>query len=1203
MHTKLSKRILSGAAFAAVLATLWAAPLPAQSPDEPQWVTNQAARLVVGQTTFTRSNPQSSREAIGSAGGVAVGGNRLYIADGNRIAATPVNNRVLVYDNLDGFIPELDDEIPQDDNCPACVGLPDIVLGQPDFDTFELGVENGMRAPSGVATDGQIVAVADTNNNRVLIWRNPPTSMNQRADVVVGQPDFSDNLPRTSREGMRGPQGLWIDGGKLFVADTQNSRILIWNSIPTSNGQGADLVIGQPDFDTRPEPDLTQANFEPTQSNMLDPTSVQVVDGKMFVSDLGFERVLIWLNVPTSNTFPADVVVGQPDFTTSGFVDHDDNLLTPSLRRSVIALCEQIGQFDDDGTVTPDDNIFPPPINRDPDLDDDGEIDPTEPRYPKRCESTLNFPRFALSDGQRLFVADSGNDRILIWNEIPTENGAAADVVLGQPDFIALEERSGPAGVRAPTSLAHDGENLYVADPFSRRVLVFTPALPMLANEGVRNAASFEIVSQGWVEWEGDTEEDQLITVEIARQPYEFRTEPGDTAEDVRDRMMQLLNDDPDGLVDARPFNGQGTFAQAFFTFSGEVRTGDRITLRIGDETYTHTVLGGNDDPGPFILVDRFNFLVDQSGRSDVIVNRDIADINTLLITSAETGPALNGLPVSIDLPAGSPTVVESSGDSLQGGAFPRRMRLTSRLPGRLGNAIELSSQTGGAGITTAASGGRLSRGSNAQLLPAGSIAAAFGEGLADQVVSAQLVDGKLPTELAGVQVYVNGLRAPIYSVAPNQVNYQVPFAAQGRGISTYVRRTMPDGSVRVSIPRGNPSSFVTLTPLRPEGFQEQRVAPGVFALAGPEPRQAVALHGQGQADAQIGISGSTDGTADEAGDVTSGATVTITVNGRAYTYFTVEGDTASNVRDRLVERINEGDGDPEVIASAGVQGFFSARAQVTLTGDPNPGDTITLTVNGRDYVYTAQEGDTVDTARNILVDRVNAGAGDPDVSAQRQLIFGTISFEIEARRIGEEGNNITFSATASDGAAIMVETNLEGDTLERGQTPPVVILTAREPGPEGNNIQISAESDNARSVNATARTSNLCCGNIPFSLITQENPAIPGEVIILYASGLGRPAIPDGAELPDGGEPTPMSPLFDVPENLDDFVSSQIGERTATLLSATLAPGFVGLYQVNLRLNETLPDDPVTPGYIAQTLFFSNTFTIPIRNIPPPNN
>ena len=54
---------------------------------EPQWVNQQGARLVIGQTSFTRENPASSREVMGAAGGVAVGGDRLFIADGNRVGA------------------------------------------------------------------------------------------------------------------------------------------------------------------------------------------------------------------------------------------------------------------------------------------------------------------------------------------------------------------------------------------------------------------------------------------------------------------------------------------------------------------------------------------------------------------------------------------------------------------------------------------------------------------------------------------------------------------------------------------------------------------------------------------------------------------------------------------------------------------------------------------------------------------------------------------------------------------------------------------------------------------------------------------------------------------------------------------------------------------------------------------------------------
>jgi hypothetical protein len=34
------------------------------------------------------------------------------------------------------------------------------------------------------------------------------------------------------------------------VADLGNNRVLIWNSIPTTNQKAADVVVGQKDMDT-----------------------------------------------------------------------------------------------------------------------------------------------------------------------------------------------------------------------------------------------------------------------------------------------------------------------------------------------------------------------------------------------------------------------------------------------------------------------------------------------------------------------------------------------------------------------------------------------------------------------------------------------------------------------------------------------------------------------------------------------------------------------------------------------------------------------------------------------------------------------------------------------------------------------------------------------------------------------------------------
>ncbi len=99
---------------------------------------------------------------------------------------------------------------------------------------------------------------------------------------------------------MRGPQGVWIQNGKLYVADTQNNRVLIFNKIPTSNGAAADVVLGQPNMTTFVEPDLTQQTNNATASLLLNPVSVTSDGVHLFVTDLGYNRVLIWNSIPST---------------------------------------------------------------------------------------------------------------------------------------------------------------------------------------------------------------------------------------------------------------------------------------------------------------------------------------------------------------------------------------------------------------------------------------------------------------------------------------------------------------------------------------------------------------------------------------------------------------------------------------------------------------------------------------------------------------------------------------------------------------------------------------------------------------------------------------------------------------------------------------------------------------------------------------
>jgi uncharacterized protein (TIGR03437 family) len=579
------------------------------------YMTYQAARLVIGQPTFTNQQSGATNQLLGSAAGIAFAANTLFVADSNRFGLTPDNNRVLLFGNITQSMPQPLDAIPNfSGRCPVCLGKATTVLGQPDFTSSNFNTSaTGLRTPTAVASDGQILAVADTANNRVLIWNTIPTTNGKPADLVLGQPDFNTVQPVVVNSStFRAPQGVWIQNGKLFVADTQNSRVMIWNSIPTKNNQAADVVLGQPSFTSAPVLDLTQNNLTAAPNTMLNPISVTSDGVRLFVTDLGFNRVLIWKSIPTQTQQPADVEIGQPDMvssipnyafsgaaaTTSG----STNVETP-------VLCTVATGTDSNGA----------------------------PTYPQSCAATLSFPRFALSDGTRLYIADGGNDRVLVFNTIPTQNAASADVVLGQPDAFSdvvtssnnsLDnplapnlQQSGANVIPSPTSLAWDGANLYVSDPTDFRILVFTPAAANIPANGVRNAASLEIFATDAIILGGAINGNDTATVTICPPVngaafsaatcsntatgavnYTYTVQKTDTFDLVSQGLAALINaGSGDPYVFAKPELGQQTLllvarqggaAGNIVEVAASVSSSAQITA-----TATSAFLTGGNDP------------------------------------------------------------------------------------------------------------------------------------------------------------------------------------------------------------------------------------------------------------------------------------------------------------------------------------------------------------------------------------------------------------------------------------------------------------------------------------------------------------------------------------------------------------------------------------------------------------------------------
>jgi uncharacterized protein (TIGR03437 family) len=97
-------------------------------------------------------------------------------------------------------------------------------------------------------------------------------------------------------------------------------------------------------------------------------------------------------------------------------------------------------------------------------------------------------------------------------------------------------------------------------------------------------------------------------------------------------------------------------------------------------------------------------------------------------------------------------------------------------------------------------------------------------------------------------------------------------------------------------------------------------------------------------------------------------------------------------------------------------------------------------------------------------------------------------------------------------------------------------------------------------------------------SLITADKPARPGELIVVYAAGLGRTAT-----MPGNGELVPwLSPLAD----LGSFRVTLGGAAVAAgkIYYAGLTPQSAGLYQVNFWIPETVGSDPEVRLFVGDT-------------------
>jgi len=327
----------------------------------------------------------------------------LYVAD-------TFNNRVLAFKNPNTFIP-------CGISAPTSCGMASLVIGQPDlYSTLQggpgrPGPNSGFAFPTSVAVDksGNLY-VLDSGNNRILRF---PTPFNQTAsplttDLVIGQKVVSagtlanqgNAVPdaTTLSLGAGVPSALAIDptnAGNLWVSDYNNNRVLRYpasNLVPHTILPQADLVVGQFAFNTTAFPTSPTVPAYLNKGGLQNPTGMTFDgNGNLYVGD-AYGRVSYFL-APFQ-------VSGQSASRILGICE-------PGIAPETATSCAATNGY---GLVNPSNN----------------------------SGATGMF-----SDGAHLFVADTGNHRIVEYDvpgnwPAPPNPGQSPQVVQDSPPILAV---------------------------------------------------------------------------------------------------------------------------------------------------------------------------------------------------------------------------------------------------------------------------------------------------------------------------------------------------------------------------------------------------------------------------------------------------------------------------------------------------------------------------------------------------------------------------------------------------------------------------------------------------------------------------------------------------------------------------------------------------------------------------------------------
>ncbi|BCG47140.1 hypothetical protein GEOBRER4_n1962 [Citrifermentans bremense] len=341
------------------------------------------------------------------------------------------------------------------------------------------GVAARFDAPRGIASDGTSLYVADQGNSAVR-------------QIVIATGVVSTLVEPDAVDAIQSPAGIATDGTNLFVTDAGRNNlrkvVIATQAVSTLAGDQA----GTPGA----------VNATGGAARFSNPAGVALVAGTIYLADAGND-LLRKVSVATGGSSTLAGILGSADgvgtaagftspydLTTDGtnvYVADTNNHTIRQVSIATGAVSTLAGQADRPGSA-------------------DG----------SGAAASFRFPSGITTDGTNLFVSDTGNNTV---RKIVIATGAVSTLAGTAGAAGAADGAGSAAAFNSPNGITTDGTNLYLADSGNnsiRKIVIATGAVSTLVPASAGLSSPYGITTNGVSLYIADSRNDRICRFTLA---------------------------------------------------------------------------------------------------------------------------------------------------------------------------------------------------------------------------------------------------------------------------------------------------------------------------------------------------------------------------------------------------------------------------------------------------------------------------------------------------------------------------------------------------------------------------------------------------------------------------------------------------------------------------------------------------------------